>query len=187
MSLEHGILGYLSIKPLTGYDIKKLFNLSAVHFWPADQAQIYRSLNSLLRDGLVEKKESENNSRRVEYSITEKGNEVLQVWLMNVTMSDFIQRSPGTMQLFFSGVLSREEQLAVLDKQIETNHSLVKKLKDNFEVSESIFANTVELDITDRRLESAAYSCRWGILKAETYGTFLEEIKGEILAKKGSL
>jgi DNA-binding PadR family transcriptional regulator len=47
MSLEHGILGYLSMKPLAGYDIKKLFNMSAAFFWPADQAQIYRTLKKL--------------------------------------------------------------------------------------------------------------------------------------------
>ena len=47
MSLNNGILGFLSMKPLSGYDIKKLFNMSAAFFWPADQAQIYRTLKSL--------------------------------------------------------------------------------------------------------------------------------------------
>ena len=44
MSLAHGILRYLSIRPMSGYDIKKLFNMSAIYFWPAEQAQIYRTL-----------------------------------------------------------------------------------------------------------------------------------------------
>lgn len=183
MSLENGILGYLSMKPLTGYDIKKLFNLSAAFFWPADQAQIYRSLRSLLEDGLVEQKAQEANDRRKEYSITDKGRETLHNWLLDVTMSDFVQRSPVTLQLFFSGALSREEQLAFLDKQIEINHNFVHKLKENYEENGPTFASTVELDDPDRRLESATYACRWGILRGEAYGKLLEEIKVEILSK----
>jgi PadR family transcriptional regulator AphA len=183
MSLENGILGYLSLKPLTGYDIKKLFNMSAAYFWPADQAQIYRSLKNLLRDGLVVQYEQSETERRKEYSITERGQSTLRDWLMSVTISDFIERSPITLQLFFSGVLNREKQIAFLDKQIELNANFLQKLKDNYQENGSIFASTVALDDTDRRLESATYACRWGILHGEAYGTFLEEIKGEILAK----
>lgn len=43
MSLGNGIQG------LSGYDIKKLFNMSAAYFWPADQTQIYRTLRSSSR------------------------------------------------------------------------------------------------------------------------------------------
>ena len=48
MSLENGILGFLAIRPLSGYDLKKLFAYSASFFWPADQAQIYRALKKLV-------------------------------------------------------------------------------------------------------------------------------------------
>lgn len=184
MSLEHGVLGYLSIKPLTGYDIKKLFNISATFFWPADQAQIYRALKNLTDNGLVEKKEPGGNEKRIEYCITDQGRETLQEWLMDVSMANFIERSPVTMQLFFSGTISSEDQLAVLNKQIETNHNFVQKLKKNYEENGPTFACTVELDDPDRRLESATYASRWGIYRGEAYTAFLEEIKAEILAKK---
>ena len=42
MSLEYAILGFLCYKPLSGYDLKKIFDNSVQHFWPADQGQIYR-------------------------------------------------------------------------------------------------------------------------------------------------
>lgn len=58
MSLECGILGYLSIKALSGYDLKNLFDMSAAYFWPADQAQIYRSLKKLVDAGSIELKDT---------------------------------------------------------------------------------------------------------------------------------
>ena len=39
MSLEYAILGFLNYHPYTGYDLKKIFDTSIRHFWPADQSQ----------------------------------------------------------------------------------------------------------------------------------------------------
>jgi hypothetical protein len=44
MSLEFAILGFLNYQPYSGYDLKKIFDTSVRHFWPADQSQIYRTL-----------------------------------------------------------------------------------------------------------------------------------------------
>lgn len=63
------------MKPLSGYDIKKLFDMSAAYFWPADQTQVYRTLKRLAKDGMVELKEQkkgETVDRKV-YAITDKG------------------------------------------------------------------------------------------------------------------
>jgi DNA-binding PadR family transcriptional regulator len=54
MSLRQAILGFLSIRPLSGYDLKRTFDQSVRHFWSADQAAIYRMLGELEADGLVE-------------------------------------------------------------------------------------------------------------------------------------
>src|SRR5258705_13680872 len=54
MSLAHAILGMLQTRPMTGYDLKvECFDNSIAHFWQADQAQIYRTLDKLAEDGLV--------------------------------------------------------------------------------------------------------------------------------------
>ena len=53
MSLEYAILGFLNYQPFSGYDLKKLFDTSVRHFWPADQSQIYRTLARLTEQGLA--------------------------------------------------------------------------------------------------------------------------------------
>ena len=37
MSLDHAILGFLSYEPMSGYDLKKLFDQSVAHFWPRSE------------------------------------------------------------------------------------------------------------------------------------------------------
>ena len=55
MSLKHAILGFLSFKPLSGYDLKKAFDNAVRHGGPANQSQIYRTLTQMTKEGLLEK------------------------------------------------------------------------------------------------------------------------------------
>jgi len=83
MSLKHAILGFLSYKPLSGYDLKKAFDNSVRHFWPADQSQIYRTLAQLTAEGLVERAaDGEGPRDRHPYHITATGLSELRQWLV---------------------------------------------------------------------------------------------------------
>jgi len=185
VSLEKGILGYLSMKPLSGYDIKRLFDMSAAFFWPADQAQIYRSLKKLTEEGSIELAEyvqGETVNSKV-YSITESGKDTFHQWLMDLQESDFIVRLPFVMHLFFSGELTPEEQLACIEEQCRRNQEFTQNLKTNYEENGDLFAELAGLPEGDRKLEAAMYAYRWGVLRGEAYGKLLEEIKEDIKGK----
>ena len=47
MELKHAILGLLSIRSASGYDLARAFAGSVAHFWHADRSQIYRTLDRL--------------------------------------------------------------------------------------------------------------------------------------------
>jgi DNA-binding PadR family transcriptional regulator len=54
MSLAHVILGLLQQQERTGYDLKtECFDDCISHLWPADQAQIYRTLDKLESQGWI--------------------------------------------------------------------------------------------------------------------------------------
>jgi DNA-binding PadR family transcriptional regulator len=113
MSLEIAILGFLSYHPYTGYDLKKIFDTSIRHFWPADQSQIYRTLSRLTENGWaeMEKIPQEDRPDRKVYSITEAGRAELLRWLAgSPPMGE--PRSAPLIQVFFAGQLSDEEILA---------------------------------------------------------------------------
>ena len=120
MSLEHAILGFLCYGPQTGYDLKKAFDISVRHFWPADQSQIYRTLARLAERGLVEVEivPQTNRPNRKVYHITKAGREVLHRWLTTPLPLDE-PRVHWLIQVFFAGQLSDEEVLALFERKAE--------------------------------------------------------------------
>jgi PadR family transcriptional regulator, regulatory protein AphA len=85
MSVRHAILGYLSWRPLTGYDLKKLFADSQLMHWSGNSNQIYTALVQLHRDGLVTAETEQQDSRppRKTYSLTASGREALRSWVLS--------------------------------------------------------------------------------------------------------
>jgi PadR family transcriptional regulator, regulatory protein AphA len=112
MSLEHAILGFLSYRPFSGYDLKKIFDTSVRHFWYADQSQIYRTLAHMTEQGLTEIEVVEQSDRpdRKLYHITPAGLQELRSWLLGPFPVDQAHSGP-LIQVFFSGKLSDEEAL----------------------------------------------------------------------------
>jgi PadR family transcriptional regulator, regulatory protein AphA len=121
VSLSCGLLGLLKYAPMTGYDLKKVFEESVDFFWSAQTSQIYRELKSLERDGSVVSRMEPSTSgpnRRV-YSITEAGLERLRTWLREVsddTGED--DRNAFLMHVFLSSAVGGEELLHQLRRRL---------------------------------------------------------------------
>lgn len=113
MSLDYAILGFLNYMPQSGYDLKKVFDSSVQHFWPADQSQIYRTLSRLTVQGYVEHekiKQEEKPDRKV-YHTTEAGRIALLEWLSAPAPLN-ASRNAALIQVFFLGRLPDEAALA---------------------------------------------------------------------------
>lgn len=119
MSLEHAILGFLNYEPMTGYDIKKMVDLSVSHFWPAVQSQIYKTLGRMEADGwlTVETIPQEPRPPRKVYSITAAGQAELFCWLETPQPASEV-RLAWLIQVFFAGRISDEKVIALLEHQL---------------------------------------------------------------------
>ena len=128
MSLEYAILGFLHYHPYSGYDLKKAFDLSIRHFWPADQSQIYRTLGRLTEQGWAEVEVVEQTDRpdRKVYSITPAGREALRSWLSSALPREEA-RSAALIQVFFAGQLSDEEILAKFEEATKAMRLLLDR------------------------------------------------------------
>ena len=117
MSLEFAILGFLSYKSLSGYDLKKAFDTSVQHFWPADQSQIYRTLGRLVEQGWAEVEVVPQDTRpnRKLYHITPAGRKELRRWLQTPLPHEEA-RSTALVQVFFAGQLPDEEVLPIFQR-----------------------------------------------------------------------
>ena len=125
MPLAHAILGFLDFGPMTGYDLKKYFDQSVVHFWSATQSHIYKALENLEEQGFVESKiiPQEGRPNRKEYHITKAGRAELHRWVVTpLPLSP--TREAWLIQIFFSHASSNEEIIALLQaraKEIQEN------------------------------------------------------------------
>jgi PadR family transcriptional regulator AphA len=117
MSLEHAILGFLNYRPYSGYDLKKIFDTSVRHFWPADQSQIYRTLSHMSEKGWTEIEvfHQEDRPDRKVYHITPDGREELRRWLLTPLPPEE-NRSADMIQVFFAAQLSDEEILGMFER-----------------------------------------------------------------------
>ncbi len=131
MSLKYGILGLLHQSPMTGYNLKKLFDKTLNNVWTASLSQIYRELGVLQKDGYVLSHMEEQDDRpdkRV-YRISEEGTQAFRAWL-SCMPDTFLspKRDEFTLKLFFGSVMGKEEvkrqMEAFLADRLRAMHSL---------------------------------------------------------------
>lgn len=130
MSLEHAILGFLAYGPMSGYDLKSVFDKSVRHFWPADQSQIYRSLSRLSESKWVDVRIVEQDERpdRKVYSITKLGEEELDRWLTS-PIPHKQTRLTELIAVFFAGRLNDEQTLELFSDMAEKGRGRLNLLE----------------------------------------------------------
>lgn len=117
MSIKYAILGLLSWKPGTGYELKKIFEDSSAMYWSGNNNQIYKSLVQLLNDGFVtnEVKHQDSSPSKKIYSITEEGLARLKDWVLEEPDVPELKNT-FLIQLAWADQLSDEELHEMLDR-----------------------------------------------------------------------
>lgn len=117
MDLRFTILGLLSWKPASGYDLKRVIADSEVFYWSGNNNQIYKSLIELEREGLVshEVQVQESLPAKKVYSITEKGLAELRRSLLADPEAPELRKG-FLIQLAWAEMMTDEEILSLLEK-----------------------------------------------------------------------
>jgi DNA-binding PadR family transcriptional regulator len=117
--LKYVLLGGLSYRPLTGYQLKQFVDTSAKHFWYAQTSQIYRTLDMLAKEGLLtsEIQAQEDRPDRRLYHITQAGVDDLRTWLVQPMTEIEPTKDALLVRLFFSAQMDKEIVLTQLRLQ----------------------------------------------------------------------
>jgi DNA-binding PadR family transcriptional regulator len=100
-STYFAILGMLTLKPMSGYEIRQLMGQSIAHFWSESYGQLYPSLKKLETAGLATKQTQPGQKRDKHiYTITAAGRERLNEWLATAPRPQ-PPRSELLLKLFF--------------------------------------------------------------------------------------
>jgi DNA-binding PadR family transcriptional regulator len=103
-TLEYALLGLISMSPMTGYDVHKVFYTTPFGHFSSSPGAIYPALNRLARRGLLDASmdtKKEARPRRV-YVLTETGEEALEAWLRQPVTRDELIRMSGAPILRFN-------------------------------------------------------------------------------------
>jgi PadR family transcriptional regulator AphA len=119
MDVKTVCLGMLTDGDASGYDMKKCFESSFGHFFPAGYGSIYPALSSLARDGLVECElfPQDGKPDRKVYSITDKGREALAEGLANPNPAHKL-RSEFLATLWFAHLMTAEQIETVIENKL---------------------------------------------------------------------
>ena len=134
------ILGLLTIKPMSGYDMKKIIDKSIGHFWSESNGQLYPSLRQLVQEKYVVLEQAPHKGKKVchLYSITDAGRAALQSWLAATAENRTVHRDEELLKLFFGTNSSPKASITLLsERQKRYQQSLdqyrsVKKEIDSF-------------------------------------------------------
>lgn len=170
MSLPHALLGMISYKPATGYDLKAVFKESVYYFWNATLPQIYRTLNQLESTGwLTSSMEHQDGkpSRKV-YEITEEGKAEFLRWLAEPPEMGQ-PKQPLLMKVFFGRRLPktvlaehirryRERHALLLSRYDSDVEPLVREKAAKLKAPEEALYWSLALDFGKRH---ARMMCEW--------------------------
>ena len=113
---KYAILGWLSIEPMSGYDLRRRIQGSVGMFWNESFGSIYPTLRKLEDEGLIEEHnggDGDHPSRRV-MTPTERGLGRLRAWLAE-GFAPTTTRNEFALKIFFGGHQDRDTLISHIE------------------------------------------------------------------------
>jgi DNA-binding PadR family transcriptional regulator len=126
---KYAVLGLMSEKPVSGYDIKKAIEQSLGNFWSESYGQIYPVIKKLTEEGLAARSSieiTEGKPDRHVYTITEKGLKELHSWLLEPA-EPHRERVEVLLKLFFGKEVPVSENIKHVQRFKEEHMALLEK------------------------------------------------------------
>ncbi len=138
-TIHYAILGLLSEKPMTGYDLKKKMQDSLYMYWSGNNNQIYKALLQLSSNDFLKSEIQHQDgapSKKICF-ITDKGRAELQEWIYSTQPEVPEFRKPFLIQMAFAGKLkpAQIEELLLkykdeLNSQLIMQQEKQRRIKD---------------------------------------------------------
>jgi len=123
------ILGMLSARPRSGYEIKQLVDSSARFFWAASYGQIYPELKKLERAGLITGDDSSTGARqRTTFRLTADGERAAREWI-GKPPEVLETRDEGLLKLFFAGSIDPERAAEIARERAAVSRAKAEQLR----------------------------------------------------------
>jgi len=146
--LKYAILGLLSKEDMSGYDITSEFKKAIGQFWSAKHSQIYVELKKLLDEDSISQyiEMAGVKLEKKMYSLTTKGKEELQNWLLELDENVETEKDIFALRLYFLKDIPAEEIPALFNNQLKLRTEKLAFLKEQFSFYFGVEKNPLNLD-----------------------------------------
>ena len=160
--LDYAILGLLKADSLSGYQIRKIFETTALGNFSSSPGTIYPALKRLEKFDLIErKKESTTNKARIH--LTSIGLDVLKEWLLKAPDITIIAKNVDELLLrfaFMDHLVTRDQQVAFVQDFRQLLRPYIQELTDYREQEFSNMTSTALLAF-DHGIMSYKTTLKW--------------------------
>ncbi|MDX1578623.1 MAG: PadR family transcriptional regulator [Gemmatimonadota bacterium] len=177
------ILGCLTHRPMSGYDVKQFLERTVVHFWSESFGQIYPALRRLEEEGLVEGRvePGERGREKTVYRITEAGRQRLAGWLERPA-EPVRPRYEHSLKLFFGHVVGPETSL----EHVERLRRESRERLDGYRAAEAELRERLEEDDAPEHLPYWLAVLRGGVLYDEMVLSWCDEVEAMLASDAAS-
>ena len=181
--LDKIILGMLSLKELTVYDLKKALDKSINHFYTTSYGSIHPALVKLEKNEMVEISEFVDRGRSKKlYSITEKGKTDFKQWLSgDIHVSRL--KEDSLVKLFFFGMLDSESRRSIIGNYLVAIDDAMKSLQQLREQVQKVEVPDEFSNIARFQIETLNYGIDHSIFMNNWFNDFLKNRTDEEIIK----
>jgi len=161
MSLRFALLGLISIKPASGYDLKRTIERSIYFIWNATSPQIYSTLRKLREEGHItsESLPQQGKPDKQVHTITPKGSEALHAFVSEPIGSS-VTRDEVLLRIFLGnfaeGETIRQELNAYLER-IRQERSYLEGVEARISAHPGSKLEAREFQLLSLRIKVAQY------------------------------
>lgn len=154
---QFAVLGCLSIRPMSAYEIKHFMQGTTHYFWMEHEAQLYPTLSKLHDAKFVScrEEEAEKSGIRKIYKITAKGKSALTEWLIK-SEEPVSYRNEFLLKLFFGDKVDTK----FMRKKIET---YAASLSQELHLFEHLIDELHSVKVSEKRRFFIEATIRYGI------------------------
>ena len=176
---SHALLGLLSLRSWTTYELAKQVQKSLGWFWPRAERKLYDEPKRLVAAGLAKAANETTGSRpKTVYSVTAKGRRALKAWLAEPPAPPTLEFE-GMVKVFFADGGTLEQLRANLTSIAETAETRLADLRDKIDENasgdvpfpERLPLNTLGLRFIVDHEQAIANWARWALDQTATWNS----------------
>ncbi|MBN8237203.1 PadR family transcriptional regulator [Halobacillus kuroshimensis] len=131
MTLRYALLGLLTRKSQTGYELYQTFKQQLIYVWSSTHSQIYKELNLMEKHGLITYQwiYQEGSPNKKQYTISYEGEKKLAEWIVHEQNRPLKMKDQFLIKASSFSVISKSEAIQLLEEVKQREYDVYLQTK----------------------------------------------------------